>query len=276
MKLKLQTVDAFTDKPFSGNPAAVCLLDDILPDSLMQKIAMEMNLSETAFVLREKDEDGNPTDTYSLRWFTPSSEIDLCGHATLASGHIMWQEGVCKEDETIKFNTRSGLLTAKKSDKGITLDFPAIPQKEIKYPPELIASIGGANPVYVGMTKWNYIIELENEEAIHNAKPDYSIMLSLPGWGTIITAQADKNGLGKDGYDVVSRFFAPEKGVPEDPVTGSAHCAIAPYWQNKLGKSTLKAYQASERGGTLLLEVIGDRVTLTGTGVTMMAGEMEV
>jgi PhzF family phenazine biosynthesis protein len=237
---------------------------------------MEMNLSETAFVLKEKDEDGKDKGTYSLRWFTPGAEVDLCGHATLASGHIMWQEGVCSEDETIKFNTRSGLLTAKKSVKGITLDFPAIPQKEIKYPPELITAIGGAKPVYVGMTKWNYILELENEAAVINAKPDYTTMLSLPGWGTIITAQSDKNGLGKEGYDVVSRFFAPEKGIPEDPVTGSAHCAIAPYWQNKLGRNTLKAYQASERGGTLYLEVIGDRVTLTGTGVTMMVGEMEI
>ncbi len=266
MKLPIFTVDAFTNEPFKGNPAAVCLLKEDIPTSLMQNIAFELNLAETAFVLREKD-----SDTYSLRWMTPVSEVDLCGHATLASSHIMWQEGICKKDETINFNTRSGLLTAKYNNGKITLDFPAIPQKKIEYPPELIDAIGGVQPKYVGMTKWNYIIELGSESDIRNLKPDFNVMLKLPGWGTIITAVADMPG-----YDFISRFFAPEKGIQEDPVTGSAHCALAPYWQGRLGKNTFKAYQASERGGTLDIVIEGDRVYLTGEALTVINGEIEV
>lgn len=266
MKLPIFTVDAFTNEPFKGNPAAVCLLKEEIPTSLMQSIAFELNLAETAFVLKEKD-----SDAYSLRWMTPVSEVDLCGHATLASSHIMWQEGVVKKDETINFNTRSGLLTCKYNNGKITLDFPAIPQKKIDYPPELIDAIGGAKPRYVGMTKWNYIIELDSESDIRNLKPDFNMMLKLPGWGTIITAKADM-----EGYDFVSRFFAPEKGIQEDPVTGSAHCALAPYWQSRLGKNTFKAFQASERGGTLDIVIEGDRVYLTGEGVTVIKGEIEV
>ena len=266
MKLPIFTVDAFTNEPFKGNPAAVCLLKEEIPTSLMQSIAFELNLAETAFVLKEKD-----SDAYSLRWMTPVSEVDLCGHATLASSHIMWQEGICKKDETINFNTRSGLLTAKYNNGKITLDFPAIPQKKIEYPPELIDAIGGVQPKYVGMTKWNYIIELESESDIINLKPDFNVMLKLPGWGTIITAAADMPG-----YDFISRFFAPEKGIQEDPVTGSAHCALAPYWQQRLGKNTFKAYQASERGGTLDIVIEGDRVYLTGEALTVIKGEIEV
>lgn len=276
MKLIINTVDAFADKPFTGNPAAVIILSDIIPDSLMKNIAMEMNLSETAFVLEINDDDGKFTGEYSLRWFTPEYEVDLCGHATLASSHIMWQKGFVSDAESIKFQTRSGLLIAKFNNGEITLDFPVIPQKEVKYPPELITSIGGAKPVYVGMTKWNYLMELENEQAIYDAKPDFKLMESLPGWGTIITAPANPNGLGKQGYDFVSRFFAPEKGVPEDPVTGSAHCALGPYWQKKLGKSRFRAYQASERGGTLGVEVSGDRVYLTGKAITVIEGEINI
>lgn len=276
MKLKINTVDAFADKTFSGNPAAVCILEDIIPDSLMKNIAMEMNLSETAFVSKINDDDGKFTGEYSLRWFTPEYEVDLCGHATLASSHIMWQKGIVPQTDEIKFKTRSGLLTAKNNNGEITLDFPAIQQKEVKYPPELITSIGGAKPVYVGMTKWNYLMELENEQAIYDAKPDFKLIESLPGWGIIITAAADINGLGKKGYDFVSRFFAPEKGVPEDPVTGSAHCALALYWQKRLGKNKFKAYQASERGGTLGVEVNGDRVYLKGKAITVIEGEINI
>jgi PhzF family phenazine biosynthesis protein len=269
MKLKISTVDAFTEKPFGGNPAAVCILDNPIPDSLMQNIAFEMNLAETAFVLKQDD-------GWSLRWMTPVAEVDLCGHATLASSHIMWQNGVSPMTEPIRFHTRSGVLTAEYYNGEIGLNFPAIPQKEIDCPPELIASIGGAKPKYVGMTKWNYLIELEDEKAVLNAKPDFNLMLTLPGWGTIITAQADPNGYGKKGYDFVSRFFAPEKGITEDPVTGSAHCALAPYWRGRLGKDKFKAYQASERGGTLGLKVLGDRVLLTGSAVTVLQGEISV
>jgi PhzF family phenazine biosynthesis protein len=275
MKLKFHTVDAFTQKPFGGNPAAVFILNDIIPDSLMQSIAFEMNLSETAFVLKLK-EDEERGEGYSLRWFTPNMEVDLCGHATLASAHIMWQTGVCQTNEKINFHTRSGLLTAVYNKGQIGLDFPAIPQKEIKYPPELITAIGGAKPKYVGMTKWNYLVELEDEAAVLGAQPDFPLMLTLPGWGTIVTAEADKNGLGKEGYDFVSRFFAPEKGITEDPVTGSAHCALGPYWLKRLSKDKFKAYQASERGGALGVSVVGDRVLLTGFGVTVIEGEVNL
>lgn len=266
MKLPIFTVDAFTNEPFKGNPAAVCLLKEEIPTSLMQSIAFELNLAETAFVLKEKD-----SDTYSLRWMTPVSEVDLCGHATLATSHILWQEGICKKSEAIHYNTRSGLLKADYHEGEIGLDFPAIPQKKIDYPPELIDAIGGVQPKYVGMTKWNYIIELGSESDIINLKPDFNVMLKLPGWGTIITAAADMPG-----YDFISRFFAPEKGIQEDPVTGSAHCALAPYWQGRLGKNTFKAYQASERGGTLDIVIEGDRVYLTGEGVTVISGVIEV
>ncbi len=266
MKLPIFTVDAFTSEPFKGNPAAVCLLNDIIPTSLMQSIAFELNLAETAFVLKETE-----GDAYSLRWMTPNSEVDLCGHATLATSHILWQEGICKKDETIHYNTRSGLLKADYHEGEIGLDFPAIPQKKIEYPPELIDAIGGVQPKYVGMTKWNYLIELESEDDIINLKPNFDIMLTLPGWGTIITAKADEKR-----YDFVSRFFAPEKGIQEDPVTGSAHCALGPYWAGRLGKDSFIAYQASERGGILGVKVNGDRVMLAGEAVTVISGEIEV
>lgn len=266
MKLPIFTVDAFTEKPFAGNPAAVCILNDAIEDSLMQKIAFELNLAETAFVLKEKDKEG-----FSLRWMTPVSEVDLCGHATLATSHILWQEGICKKDETIQYHTRSGLLKADFYKGEISLDFPAIPEKKIDYPKELITAIGGVTPKYVGMTKWNYLIELESESDVRNLQPDFNTMLKLPGWGTIITAKADMPG-----YDFVSRFFAPEKGIQEDPVTGSAHCALGPYWQKRLGKDSFKAYQASERGGTVGVKAAGDRVLLTGMAVTVISGEINV
>lgn len=266
MKLPIFTVDAFSSKPFKGNPAAVCLLNDAIPTGLMQKIAFELNLAETAFVLKESE-----GDAYSLRWMTPNSEVDLCGHATLATSHILWQEGICRKDEQIHYNTRSGLLKSDYYEGEIGLDFPAIPQKKIEYPPELIDAIGGAKPKYVGMTKWNYLIELESEDDIINLKPNFDIMLTLPGWGTIITAKADMKG-----YDFVSRFFAPEKGIQEDPVTGSAHCALGPYWKERLGKDSFIAYQASERGGTVGVKVAGDRVMLAGEAVTVISGEILV
>jgi PhzF family phenazine biosynthesis protein len=269
MKLPLFTVDAFTSKPFAGNPAAVIILNEPIKDSLMQSIAEEINLAETAFVMKEKDKPG-----FSLRWMTPVMEVDLCGHATLATAFTLWQQNICSRTEPILFNTRSGELTASYKNGLIELNFPVIPEKEIKYPKELITAIGGVQPKYVGMTKWNYIIELENENAVRNLKPDYNVMLGLPGWGTIITAKADDGN--PDGFDFISRFFAPEKGIQEDPVTGSAHCALAPYWQKRLGKNSFKAYQASPRGGVLGVRIDGDRVFLTGNAVSVINGEIIV
>jgi len=264
MKVPIFTVDAFADKPFSGNPAAVCLLNDAIYESDMQSIAFEMNLSETAFLLKlDKD--------YSLRWFTPAAEVDLCGHATLSSAHILWQEGLCKPDEPIHFHTKSGLLIAYKKGDEIEMDFPAIPEKEVSYPADLIHALGGVEPKYVGMTKWNYVVELESEHVVKSLKPDFGRMLTLPGWGTMVTAKADSGD-----YDFVSRFFAPEKGVPEDPVTGSAHCVLGPFWQRRLGKKEFIAYQASARGGRVGVRVEGDRVFLSGKAVTVIKGEINI
>jgi len=265
MKLPIFTVDAFTDKAFSGNPAAVCLLSENIYDSVMQNIAFEMNLSETAFLLRQDD------DGYSLRWFTPIAEVDLCGHATLSSAHILWQEGLCSKKDPIHFHTNSGLLITKLMDDEIEMDFPAISEKKVSYPSDLINALGGVQPKYVGMTKWNYLVEVESEEAVKTLKPDYATMLELPGWGTMVTAKSDSGE-----FDFVSRFFAPEKGVPEDPVTGSAHCALGPYWQKRLGRKEFIAYQASARGGRVGVRVEGDRVFLTGKAVTVIKGEINI
>ncbi len=263
MKLTIYTADAFTDKPFGGNPAAVCITEKPLSEELMKNIAMEMNLSETAYLVK-KDKG------FRLRWFTPSAEVDLCGHATLASSHILFETSICSKDEPINFHTKSGILTSVYKNGAIEMDFPAIEQNEIDCPDELETALG-AKPIYTGMTKWNYLVELENEKTVRSITPNLDMLQSLPGWGTIITARASMNG-----YDFVSRFFAPEKGVPEDPVTGSAHCVLGPYWQKRLGKNEFKAYQASQRGGSLVIRVEGDRVFLSGNAVTVMKAEVDV
>jgi PhzF family phenazine biosynthesis protein len=263
MNIPIYTVDAFTDRQFSGNPAGVCLLTGNISDELMQNIAFEMNLAETAFLSKNDD-------AYNLRWFTPTSEVDLCGHATLASSHILWEKQYEDINTRLKFNTKSGVLTASHTQEGIELDFPLIPEHAVETPKGLVKALG-AEPIYTGMTKWNFLVELDSEETVRNVKPDFDALQSLNAWGTIITARSSMKG-----YDFVSRFFAPEKGIQEDPVTGSAHCALGPYWMKKLGKNTFKAYQASERGGTLVVRVQGDRVYLTGNAVTVIEGVMKV
>lgn len=264
MNIPIYTADAFTDKPFSGNPAGVCVLDSPLDENLMKKIAFEMNLAETAFL--SKIEDGS----YSLRWFTPAVEVDLCGHATLASSHILWETGIEMKSDTLRFNTRSGLLKANYKNGEIELDFPAIESKQIEIPEELIKALG-VKPVILNKTDWNYLAEIDSEETLRNIKPDFEILKSLDVFGTIITAKASMPG-----YDFVSRFFAPAKGVPEDPVTGSAHCALAWYWMKKLGKNEFRAYQASQRGGSLGVRIDGDRVYLTGKAITMLKGTIAI
>jgi PhzF family phenazine biosynthesis protein len=268
MKLPINIVDAFTDVKFKGNPAAVCMLKERIHDSLMQSIAFEMNLAETAFLYREDN------GSFHLRWFTPETEVDLCGHGTLASSHLIFQKGLCKKSETILFNTRSGELKSTIKGDKITMDFPQISYKKVNYPKKLETALG-IKPTFVGMTKWNYICEVESEKALLSLKPDFNMLQTLPGWGTIVTAGAALK-LRNEGYDFVSRFFAPEKGVSEDPVTGSAHCSLALYWMAKTGKTEFKAYQASERGGTVWMKVVDDRVLLTGTAVTVLSGEIEV
>ncbi len=257
--MKIFQVDAFTERPFKGNPAAVCVLDRQVEDKWMQDVAKEMNLSETAFLL--KTDQG-----YNLRWFTPSSEVDLCGHATLAAAHILWERGYLKKEEEAKFYTKSGLLVAKTSGGWIQLDFPATTEKEATPPAELISALG-VKPIYVGKNIFDYLIEVESEDIVKNIKPDFIKLMEVPMRGVIVTAKSKE-------YDFVSRFFAPGIGILEDPVTGSAHCCLGPYWMKKLNKETFTAYQASERGGALKVQVAGERVLISGKAVTVMEGEL--
>jgi PhzF family phenazine biosynthesis protein len=221
-----------------------------------------MNLAETAFLVPRRD-------GYDLRWFTPTVEVDLCGHATLASAHVLWEEGHLQPSAQARFHTKSGLLTADRREPWIELDFPATPAKPAEAPPGLNEALG-AKARFVGLSKFDYLVELEDEAAVRTLDPDLGAIARVPARGVIATARADK---GK--YDFVSRFFAPQSGVPEDPVTGSAHCALAPYWSGKLGKKELMAYQASARGGELQLRLEGDRVVLGGQAVTVLRCELQ-
>jgi PhzF family phenazine biosynthesis protein len=262
MGLTIFQVDAFTDRPFAGNPAAVCLLPAPKDDRWMQYLAQEMNLSETAFLLWQKD-------GFNLRWFTPAAEVDLCGHATLASAHILWQEEYLKPGEQARFYTRSGLLTAdRKEGEWIELDFPAKLEEQADAPPHLIEALG-VSPRYVGKNAFDYLVEVGSEEVVRNMKPDIALLARIPVRGVIVTSRASSPG-----YDFVSRFFAPQVGVNEDPVTGSAHCCLAPYWSKQLNKDEMMAYQASARGGVLRVRVTGDRVKLGGQAVTVMRGDL--
>jgi predicted PhzF superfamily epimerase YddE/YHI9 len=262
MSLDLYQVDAFTDRAFAGNPAAVCLLPEPRPAEWMQSVAREMNLSETAFLTPVED------GAFNLRWFTPAIEVELCGHATLASAHVLWESGRLAAGETARFQTLSGLLTAEKRDD-IELNFPAKTAEEVAPPPGLLEALGGVTPRFVGKSKFDYLLERETDAQVRSAKPDHSVLRTLPVRGVIITA---RDGSGR--YDFVSRFFAPGAGVEEDPVTGSAHCTLGPYWAARLGKSSFRAFQASARGGELRVEVAGDRVKLGGRAVTVLRGEL--
>jgi len=263
MGIKIYQVDAFTDTPFCGNPAAVCILPEPREDNWMQNVAREMNLSETAFVVEAKD-------GYDLRWFTPSVEVDLCGHATLASAHILWEQGFLEADEEINFHTKSGLLKATKNAPWIELDFPAKPPEGTTVPRELIKAIG-VTPKYTGRNLFDYIIEVESEKVLRELQPDFQAIRQLNVRGVIVTCRAEQGN-----YDFVSRFFAPGVGVNEDPVTGSAHCCLGPYWKERLNKEEFLAYQASARGGYLRVRVNGDRVTLGGKAITVLSGELIV
>ena len=255
-------VDAFTDAPFRGNPAAVCILAEPREDRWMQSVAAEMNLPETAFLRRDGD-------GFQLRWFTPTVEVDLCGHATLASAHVLWESGILSPSEPGRFHTRSGLLTATRGDDGwIQLDFPATPAKSIVHPPELIAALG-VTAVYVGRSAFDYLVEVADEAMVRQARPHLARLNTLPVRGVILTSQATTAP-----FDFVSRFFAPQSGIDEDPVTGSAHACLGPYWQQRLDQDRFLAYQASPRGGTVRVEVKGDRVLLGGQAVTVLRGEL--
>lgn len=254
-------VDAFTDSPFSGNPAAVCVLPQEGDEDWMQRVANEMNLSETAFLFQQED-------GYNLRWFTPVIEVDLCGHATLASAHILWETGLLAPDQEARFYTRSGLLTAVRQDNWIQLDFPSEPEDEIDAPEKLRDALG-ISPNYVGKNRFDYLIEIESEESIRNLIPNFTVLRTIDSRGFIVTSVADSPE-----FDFVSRFFAPSFGINEDPVTGSAHCCLGPFWQKKLGKNEFTAYQASARGGIIKVHVAGERVLLAGQAFTVMRGTL--
>ena len=261
MGIKIYAVDAFTDRPFSGNPAAVCILTEPAEAAWMQNVAREMNLSETAFLYKEKE-------GFNLRWFTPAVEVDLCGHATLASAHILWQTGMLTPEEPARFFTRSGVLTAKSREAGIEMDFPATPDEPSETPSALDKALG-ATPIYVGKSKFDYLVGVESEKIVRDLQPDFGLLKAFSVRGFIVTSTASSSG-----FDFVSRFFAPGAGVDEDPVTGSAHCCLGPYWKRKMAKDTFTAYQASARGGVVQVRLAGDRVFLGGGAVTIWQGEL--
>jgi PhzF family phenazine biosynthesis protein len=255
-------VDAFTDRPFAGNPAAVCLLSSWPADHWLQAVAGEMNLSETAFLVPG-------SDYFQLRWFTPTVEVDLCGHATLASAHVLWNEQKSPGTE-IRFSTRSGILRALRHKDTIELDFPITPEEPAEAPTGLAEALGIA-PRYVGQSRFDYLMEVESEAILRRMSPDYQRLAAIPVRGVIVTSRsADPQ------FDFVSRFFAPASGINEDPVTGSAHCCLGTFWQKRLGKNEFLAYQASARGGVVRVRLVKDRAILGGKAVTAARGELVV
>jgi PhzF family phenazine biosynthesis protein len=262
MPLDLWLVDAFTDTPFAGNPAAVCLLDGPRPEAWMRSLAREMNQAETAFLLRAEA-------GFDLRWFTPAVEVDLCGHATLASAHFLWEEHHLKPRATAQFNTRSGVLTARREAGWITLDFPSLTPQPAEAPAGLCEAVGATGGT-VFRSRFDYLIVLDDAKALRALAPDFQRLKGVEARGVIVTAPSDLPGV-----DFISRFFAPAVGVNEDPVTGSAHCVLTPYWTARLGRNSLVGYQASARGGTVRVEQAGDRVRLGGQAVTTVKGMLE-
>jgi PhzF family phenazine biosynthesis protein len=261
MGVPISVVDAFTDRPFSGNPAAVCILPEARSPQWMQNVAQEMNLSETAFLHRQ-------ADGFQLRWFTPTVEVDLCGHATLASAHVLWEANHLQKEQTARFYTRSGVLAARRNEEWIELDFPAQAAEETSAPPGLLAALGVAAK-YVGKNRFDYLIEVENEQAVRDMRPDFRALAQVAARGIIVTSRAASTD-----YDFVSRFFAPAVGIAEDPATGSSHCCLAPYWKTRLGKDEFLAYQASPRGGVIRVRLGKPRVFLGGQAVTVLRGEL--
>jgi PhzF family phenazine biosynthesis protein len=262
MPIRIVHVDAFTNQPFAGNPAAVCVLPAAPAESWMRNVAREMNLSETAFLVPQNG-------GYNLRWFTPTVEIDLCGHATVAGAHVLWEDGHLPPGRQARFHTRSGLLTADQQGDWIELDFPAKIAAEAEAPPELLPALGVQQAQFVGKNAFDYLVEVDSEETLRGLTPDHSALRKLPVRGIIVTARPASAE-----FDFVSRFFAPGSGIDEDPVTGSAHTALGPYWAARLGKSEFTAFQASARGGVVRVRLKGERVLLGGQAVTVMTGAL--
>jgi PhzF family phenazine biosynthesis protein len=265
MAIPIFQVDAFTEAPFKGNPAGVCLLRGPAEAGWMQSVAAEMNLAETAFPLPEGDD-------FRLRWFTPKVEVKLCGHATLATAHILWERSILAPGQEARFRTLSGLLTARRDGDLVELDFPARPP--LPRPPDWADAVIGAlgiKPIYIGMSAEDILFEAADEEAVRSVQPDFATLRSLPARGVIVTSRSSDRR-----FDFVSRFFAPAVGVDEDPVTGSSHTVLVPYWAGRLNKRSFTAYQASVRGGILHLRLDGDRVKIAGRAVTVIQGEIVV
>jgi predicted PhzF superfamily epimerase YddE/YHI9 len=260
LRQRIVQVDAFASAPYTGNPAAVCVLERPRAELWMRAVAREMNLSETAFLHPERD-------GWRLRWFTPTVEVDLCGHATLASAHVLWEEDYLTSAAAARFYTRSGLLTARRIGEWIELDFPAEPPARVDAPDGLLAALS-LDPVWVGRNRFDYLVELSSAAAVRELRPNIPALGQLAARGVIVTAR----GTGR--HDFVSRFFAPAAGVDEDPVTGSAHCALGPYWAERLDRNQLTGYQVSTRGGEVRVTVDGDRVHLGGRAVTVLRGEL--
>jgi len=262
MTITLYQVDAFTEEPFHGNPAAVCLLPGPAEEEWMANLAKEMNLSETAFLYSKEE-------GYSLRWFTPAVEVSLCGHATLASAHILYETGAVKPEKEAIFYTASGELMARKRGKEIELNFPATPPEEISEPAGLIAALG-VKAEYIGQSRFDFLVRVASESEVRKATPDFIKLNELGVRGVMLTS------CGEGDFDFISRFFAPGAGIDEDPVTGSAHCCLGPYWGKELGKEEMRAYQASRRGGIVGVRLAGERVYLTGKAVTIFQGKLVV
>ena len=262
MGQRITVVDAFTDVAYAGNPAAVCVLDQPTSDAWMLSVAQEMKHSETAFCVPLRD------GRFELRWFTPTAEVGLCGHATLATAHVLWEEGWLESRKVARFSTSSGELTASPLGRQIELDFPSRPPSETQDPGGLLDALG-VTASWIGRDPDDYLVLLADQNAVASCNPDFAALRAIETRGVIISAVADEQGV-----DFVSRFFAPRCGIDEDPVTGSAHCCLAPLWAGRLGKTKLSARQLSPRGGALELELAGDRVKLRGTCVTTLRGSL--
>lgn len=261
MATTIYQVDAFTNQPFTGNPAGVCIMPVRGDEAWMQQVAREMNLSETAFL--------NPdVGGFHLLWFTPVAEVDLCGHATLASAHILWETGTLPPGQEANFYTASGPLTARKEGEWIWMDFPALPPQEMT-PPTGLAEALGIKPAYIGQNRLDLLVVVDSAGDVRELRPDFARLRSLDTRGVIVTAPSDQPE-----YDFISRAFFPALGIDEDPVTGSAHCVLGPYWAERLGKNELVGYQASARGGVVRVISKGDRVLLGGQAVTVMKTEL--
>ena len=263
MECLVAIVDAFTDSPFSGNPAAVCLLPDPANAEWMQAVARELNQPATAFLAAKDDE-------FELRWFSPKTELALCGHGTLASAHVLWREKAVAPDQPLRFRSRAGKLVCTWQDGRIAMDFPAEPPRAAE-PPEALLRALGERPRFVGRNRFDYLVELDSAVAVRTAKPDLGLLATVPTRGVILTALSDSAD-----HDFVSRFFAPSAGVGEDAVTGSAHCCLGPFWGDRLGKEHLVGYQASSRGGTVGVRLRGERLDVIGRAVTVAGGVLAV